>query len=224
MQCQPGSGQAGVEQTGVSNGCCCAAAAALPVAPSHRLGARPNHIRFVVCTKFWLLSAYSSDNELIQLTRRVPSASSSPSSDFIDLYVLLMQIPLVIMSSTVFYLLISLLSLVQLAKGSLSLSLFLWYSVKKSPNVTCVCISLSLSLSFEIQPNSARILCSSCCAMAILISIHSTVISCYGKHVRESILAFSSSPGEFAKDRKCSSWWNEWNFDSPVKVPYIALI
>lgn len=203
MQCQLGSGQAGVEQTGVSSGCCCAAAAALPIAPSHMLGARPNHIRFVVCTKFWLLSAYSSDNELIQLNRRVPSASSSPSSDFIDLYVLQMQIPLVIMSNTVFYLLISLLSLVQLAKGSLSLPL----SVIFCDNIVLcdMSVNLFLSLFFEIQVNSARILCSSCCAMAILISTHSTVISCYGKHVRESILAFSSSPGKFAKDRKCSS-------------------
>lgn len=124
MQCQPGSGQAGVEQTGVSSGCCCVAAAALPLAPSYRLGARPNHIRFAVSTTFWLLSAYSSDNEFIQLNIRVPSASSS-SSDTIDLYVPQMQIPLVIMSSTVFYLLFSLLSLVQLAKGSHSLSLFL---------------------------------------------------------------------------------------------------
>lgn len=197
MQCQPGSGQAGVEQTGVSSGCCCAAAAALPIAPSHMLGARPNHIRFVVCTKFWLLSAYSSDNELIQLNRRVPSAS------FIDLYVLQMQIPVVIMSSTVFYLLISLLSLVQLAKGFLSFPL----SVIFCDNIVLcdMSVNLFLSLFFEIQVNSARILCSSCCAMAILISTHSTVISYYGKHVRESILAFSSSPGKFAKDRKCSS-------------------
>lgn len=202
MQCQPGSGQAGVEQTGVSSGCCCGAAAALPISPSHMLGARPNHIRFVVCTKFWLLSAYSSDNELIQLNRRVPSASSSPSSDFIDLYVLQMQIPLGIMSTTVFYL-ISLLSLVQLAKGSLSLPL----SVIFCDNIVLCDMSVNLFLSFffDIQVNSARILCSSCCAMAILISTHSTVISYYGKHVRESILAFSSSPGKFAKDRKCSS-------------------
>lgn len=151
MQCQPGSGQAGVEQTGVSSGCCCTAAAALPIAPSHRLGARPNHIRFVVCTKFWLLSAYSSDNELIQLNRRVPSASSSPSSDFIELYVLLMQIPLVIMSSTVFYLLISLLSLVQLAKGSLSLPLSVIFCDKIAKCDMCVHLSLSFSKFSQIQ-------------------------------------------------------------------------
>lgn len=152
MQCQPGSGQAGVEQTGVLSGCCCAAAAALPIAPSHMLGARPNHIRFVVCTKFWLLSAYSSDNELIQLNRRVPSASSSPSSDFIDLYVLQMQIPLVIMSSTVFYLLISLLSLVQLAKGSLSLPL----SVIFCDNIVLCDMSVNLFLSLSLFQNSAK--------------------------------------------------------------------
>lgn len=133
-----------------------------------------------------------------------------------------MQIPLVIMSSTVFYLLFSLLSLVQLAKGSLSLSVSL--SVIFCDNLAICDMCLHLFLYFEIQPNSIRILCSSCCAMAILISTHSTVISCYGKHVRESILAFSSSPGELSKDRKCSSWWSEWNFDSPVKVSYIALI
>lgn len=128
MQCQPGSGQAGVEQTGVSSGCCCCGCCAARADRAIGLGARPNHIRLpfyflAVCTAFWLLSAYSSDNELIQLTRRVPSASSRRRrrrrilSYHCDLYVLQMQIPFVIMSSMVFYLLISLLSLVQLAKG-----------------------------------------------------------------------------------------------------------
>jgi len=83
---------------------------------------RPSHIRFGfwLLAAFWLLSTYSSDNELIQLTRRVPCASLY-FLGLIDLSVRVRDInanflhSLLKMSNSLLWLLT--LSLIQLTKG-----------------------------------------------------------------------------------------------------------